>query len=335
MIVCPACGSESVKSVKFRVNASEAAQHFVLAESDPSRYERLVKKISALWNGNECALLKCDDCRFGFAWPFVAGDGEFYNLAYPHTDYPKDKWEYAMTAAAVLELDTAGKRILEVGSGFGYFLDKVCPRYFEQANVLAVEYNEVAIRRLKSRGYSVCHHDITSPAFDSEHGPLDYVFMFQVLEHMDSLDTLGERLRHITAPGAHLFVAVPNPVRIEFNERHDSLIDMPPNHISRWSKTAMVAFTERMGWEVSALQVEPFDWRRFVRQDLVYSHMRRSQKSGTLTNRIRSKTRTRWRRIEEAGLAMLFVPARLAVWVEAATFRESLGGSIWAHLRRR
>lgn len=335
MIACPACQSHEAKAVRFIVTAAVAAQHFVLREGDHARHAKLVSNISTLWRGNECAVIQCGDCGLAFSSPFVAGDSEFYKLAYPRPNYPTEKWEYQTTVEALAKLDTDGKLVLEVGAGFGHFLETICPQYINPANVLAVEYNETARRRLAFHGYKVSQHDIRSSAFDTIDQPFDYIFMFQVLEHLDSLDMLVERLRLITTQGAHVFIAVPNPLRIDFNERHKSVLDMPPNHISRWSEKAIGALWGSRGFEVVQMRLEPFTWKEFIKQDLVYSHLRRSQRAGSVANRVRSRQSTTLRRMAEAGLTLLFAPARLRVWAEAASARKSLGGSMWVQLRRK
>lgn len=334
MITCPLCQAVRPTTQKFVVRQDEAAQHFVLAEGDSVRHHRLAMHIGSLWNASSCEVVECAECNLGFAWPFVAGDGEFYNLAYPHSDYPKAKWEFSMTVGALGKLGRHGGRALEIGSGFGYFLDQVSPIFFERGDIVAVEYNDFASRRLRDHGYTVVQDDVRSAAFASYEKAFDRLFMFQVLEHMDKLDELAKRLRFLSREGADLFIAVPNPTRIEFNERHGSLLDMPPNHISRWSRKSLAAFGARAGFDIVDFQEEPMSWKSFVKQDLVYSYMRRSQRSGSLENRLRSRPRTSTRHFQEAALAFFGSPTRLGAWTAAVTTKVSLGGSIWAHLRK-
>ncbi|MCY7305791.1 MAG: class I SAM-dependent methyltransferase, partial [Rhodoferax sp.] len=281
-MTCPVCGAAArLTGAIPSFTAVAAAQHFVLAEEDGDRNRKLAEHIAALWRSTSCQLATCTKCELGFAWPFVAGDGEFYNLAYPHSDYPMNKWEFSETVDALRLLPTKGMQALEIGSGFGYFLEMVSPRFFDAANVMAVEYNDVARKRLLAKGHEAVGLDIRSSHFDQYQSRFDFVFMFQVLEHMDGLAALAGRLRYLTKPGAGIFLAVPNAARIAFNEEHASLRDMPPNHISRWTPAAFEAFASLINCEVSASQLEPMSWRNFLRQDLVYAHMRRAQRHGT------------------------------------------------------
>ena len=333
MINCPACGSSAISSeIKLSVSAEESAQHFVLAEGDKERHSQLVKHISSLWKEPKCEIRECNACTLEFAWPFVAGDGVFYNLAYPHVDYPKVRWEWSRTVDILSKLDTKGKKGLEIGSGFGYFLDLVCPRFFKYSDMVAIEYNEVAALRLREKGCSVFGQDIREPKFNEFENSFDFVFMFQVLEHMDNLQALFAQLKTITREGAHLFIAVPNSARTAFNENNKSLLDMPPNHISRWSANAFKSLAEKSGLDLLAIAEEPMSFFDFIKQDLIYSHMRRSQVPGSLSNRVRSKPRSRLRRMEEAFLTLLYSPTRFGTWAKAFG-RKNLGNSILVHLR--
>jgi SAM-dependent methyltransferase len=335
MINCPVCGSTNISpKVKLSVRAEEAAQHFVLGEGDKERHARLSDHIHGLWKSPQCEIRTCNACELDFAWPFVAGDGVFYNLAYPHVDYPKARWEWDKTVDILGSLDTHGKRGLEIGSGFGYFLDLVSPRYFECGDMVAIEYNGVAADRLREQGFTAFAQDIREPQFDQYQGHFDYVFMFQVLEHMDNIPALFERIKLITRNGAHLFIAVPNAVRTTFNEANKSLLDMPPNHISRWSDQAFVSLAKMTGFDVLEIMQEPMSFVGFIKQDLIYSHMRRSQVSGSLSNRVRSKPRDKLRRFEEAALTLMHSPSRFAVWAKALG-QQNLGSSTFVHLQRK
>lgn len=335
MINCPACGSTNIASeIKLVVSAAEAAQHFVLAESDAERHGRLTEHIQRLWMRPQCEIRRCNACTLDFSWPFVAGDGIFYNLAYPHVDYPKARWEWEKAVKSLGKLDTEGRRGLEIGSGFGYFLDMVSPRYFNASDMVAIEYNGIAADQLRAKGFSVFQQDIREPRFKEFEGSFDYVFLFQVLEHMDNISLLFERIKLVTRPGAHVFIAVPNAVRTEFNEKNNSLLDMPPNHISRWSNQSFISLAEKTGFDLLEITQEPMSFTSFIRQDLVYSHMRRSQVSGSISNRVRSKPRNKIRRLEEAALSLIYSPTRFVTWAKALK-EKNLGSSTFVHLRRK
>jgi SAM-dependent methyltransferase len=334
-ILCPVCQAACTGAALRHFSAQAAAQHFVLAEEFPEQHARLLDHIRLLWRGDSCALHACRQCGLQFAWPFVAGDGLFYNLAYPYSDYPKQRWEFDETFRVLQQLPQPQGKVLEIGAGFGYFLRKLAPQIVAVKNVLAIEYNDRARQVLAGLGYAAHGVDVRHSVFDVHRGQVAAVFMFQVLEHIDDLDALMQRLRELLMPGGRIFMAVPNIQRINYNESNGALLDMPPNHISRWTEAAFQALAQRFDCELLEHRVEPTSWRNFMRRDLVYSHMRRAQRSGSWTNRIRAQRRTPLRVALEGVLAAGAAPARAASWMQARAQGVALGDSVLVQLRAR
>ena len=76
---CPLCTQPAAAASEVSYSAAEAAQHFVLAEEYPQRNAELKAQIATLWSRNDCRMYACRSCALTYAWPFVAGDGHFYN----------------------------------------------------------------------------------------------------------------------------------------------------------------------------------------------------------------------------------------------------------------
>lgn len=333
MVSCPVCRSDNA-ALLGGVSSEAAAQHYILREEYPDRHVALRVLIENLWRSSHCELRQCDDCGFGFAWPYVAGDSEFYNLAYPTVGYPRTKWEYERTVQELRQVATDGMIALEIGSGFGFFLDKVCPRFVAPDRVVAVEYNEKCRDLLKAKGYRTMAVDVRQDDFSRFKSQFDLVFMFQVLEHMDGLDALMDRLRLLAAPGCHIFIAVPNARRIAFNEQNGGLLDMPPNHIGRWTPRAFEAIAARFGLSMVASDLEPVRPTAFLKADLCYAYLRKAQVRGSRANRLRSMPRSRWRTLREIAAIVGYAPTRLAAWRAGWAQPRELGELLWVHLRR-
>jgi hypothetical protein len=329
---CPVCHSDST-TLLGEVSSAEAAQHFVLREADPERYLALDALIARLWRATRCELRRCGACGFGFAWPYVAGDGRFYNLAYPSVGYPSAKWEYARTLEALRPLATQDMMALEIGSGFGLFLDKICPRFVKPGNVVAVEYNETSRAALARKGYQAMAVDVRHAEFLRFRSRFNLIFMFQVLEHMDELDALMERLKFLAAPDCHIFIGVPNSRRIAFNEQNGGLLDMPPNHIGRWTPRALEIIAQRLGLVMTASEVEPVELATFVKGDLYFAYLRRAQVAGSIANQVRSLPRNRARTLLEMAVIAASAPSRLTAWWAGYRQVHELGDTLWVHLR--
>jgi SAM-dependent methyltransferase len=322
---CPVCHSGESRKV-YDLSAAEAAQHFVLREQSADRNRQLEMHIRRLWAADHCSIHRCAVCGFGFAHPYIAGDVAFYNLAYERTGYPGDKWEYRRTLEELSSMGFLGRRILEAGSGFGMFLDRIANRYVPRSGITALEYSDQAIEVLRQKNYSVLQQDLRTMDMP---GPLDAIFLFQVLEHLDGLDRLFARLAELLCDGGALFIAVPNPKRMWFNEENGSLLDCPPNHIGRWSPDALRTIGSRHGLRLERHETEPFSLRDFIVEDIKYFYLRRSQRPGTLANRSRAHRSATGGKAAEVLVAAAQAPLRMPTWLKAAR-ASGLGGSLWA-----
>jgi 2-polyprenyl-3-methyl-5-hydroxy-6-metoxy-1,4-benzoquinol methylase len=332
MTICPACGSGSTAKL-FEVTADEASRHFLNPRQNPDRSRKLTSHLSDLWGSNTCDIRKCADCGFGFADPFVAGGVEFYNLASAYPSYPTMKWEYARTIEELAGLSTDGKTVIDVGAGFGYFLDRVKNKFFRTSDISAVDYNETSQSVLASKGFKTFSSDVRADSFDPLKETFDFICMFQVFEHMDQVDEVFARLKFLLKPQGTVFIAVPNENRTYYMESHGSLIDMPPNHIGRWTKEAFDAICRRHGLQLTKCQREPFNLLRFLKQDIVNSFLRKGEKPGSLTEFVRALPRSKAQRIAQGLTALALSPSRLPAWAYGVRNASTLGGSsLWARI---
>jgi SAM-dependent methyltransferase len=332
---CPACLSEST-TLLYNLSSEESAQLLVIREGPHrDRHTALVSLIERGWGGSDCAVRQCDECGFGFAHPFVAGNAEFYNVAYPTLSYPAMKWEYARTIKALRSLPTRNATAMDVAAGHGFFLDLCVPEFFHADNATATEFNEESSSLLESKGYRVRSADIRSNAFDDMRGTLDFIFMFQVLEHLDDVDTLFARLHELSATNGNIFIAVPNVRWIRYREENGSLRDLPPTHIGRWTRGAFSSIAARHGLAVNDAEVEPFSPLKFMAEDLVFSHFARSHRPGSVANRARSIKSDTSRRMAEALEAVVMAPRRAGALARGIRARNEMGGgAFWVHLTK-
>ena len=330
---CPACGGVEA-DLLHEVDSREAAQHFVLAEAEPERHRALERHIRALWGGRRCRVLACRACGFGHAAPFVAGDARFYDLAYRRTHYPTDKWEYRETRRALAALPRPPRTLLEVGAGDGAFLRSVVPSRFAPGAALATEFSDYGRRAIAALGVRCEPVDVRAlpAALD---GTFDLLCLFQVLEHLYRLDQVFDRLAALASDRATLVVAVPNQAELAFRERHGALLDMPPNHLSRWNREALRRVGARHGWRLVEHHVEEAPLLARARRLLEYRYLRAAQRRGSVPNRIRRLTASPLRKALDAAWLAVTLPGALpALWALAAAPRELGGDSQWARFER-
>jgi 2-polyprenyl-3-methyl-5-hydroxy-6-metoxy-1,4-benzoquinol methylase len=325
---CPLCQSDKLAE-GYQVTAAEAAQHWRLAEAEPLIHEQLRSHISALWRGSSATAMHCPECDLGFTHPFVAGDATFYAKAFGQSGYPKDRWEYGRTLDS-LDGDIATLRVLEIGAGTGQFLEQLTAKGLPHANVVATEYNEIAAATLESKGFQV--YDDLSELGRSD-TKFDLICMFQVLEHCDEIQKLFRTLRGMLSPSGTLAASVPNGELVRFQEAHGSLLDMPPNHISRWSMRSLECLASHTAFELVEVRTQPFAWLNFIRQDIEYAYRRKAQIGSSIARRLLHLRHSNAGRIANMAAAGLLAPARVPTWLRALRRRAGLGATHWARMK--
>lgn len=329
---CPICGGTGGDQLA-AYDTCDAAQAFVPRRLDPERHAALARKLFLLWHGARCTLRRCDSCDLIYADPFVSGDAEFYRLAYFHASYPEQKWEYNRTRQALRERHLSRPRVLEIGAGTGAFLRQMLDEGCAPTSLQAFEFSESGRAAIERLGISCLAADLRIVDFDQT---FDIVCMFQVLEHLDDFDGVFKALTRIVRPGGHVFIATPNAAWISLNEARRLLLDMPPNHISRWSPASFAALARRFGWQLAACELEPVSRTRnavrmfsdrYVR--LVTEESRWESRAAELAMRADSRAVAR---LIKAGAA-LTSPGCLSAALRA-TVVPAISPNIWTHLIR-
>jgi len=136
---------------------------------------------------------------------FLRGDND---ALFGYADYVAERFnkqkEYARIARELRGRLGAGRpRLLEVGCGFGYFLDVAFEEGFD---VTGVEFNGFAVDRLRRKyAFPILHGALE--AIDLEAGAFDAVVMLDVIEHLrDPFGALA-RLHGALSPGGALVIS--------------------------------------------------------------------------------------------------------------------------------
>ena len=327
---CPVCGGSKASNL-WTVTSSEAAQHFILREKNQARNRKLALHVEHLWKRDMCSVVRCERCDFCYAFPYVAGDGIFYDLAYDHNSYPGWKWEFQVTLDILKKQVRPEYRLLEIGSGDGAFVRRLLSTGFSREAIVCTEYSVHGRGKIEALGIHCLNEDIRTVSRDQFSEPFDSICLFQVLEHLDRLDDLFRTLHDLLASDGSLFLAVPNSRRIEFNESHGALLDMPPNHVGRWNRQCFEQMAKGSGFRLEAYATEPFGFFPAWKQLAYYRFLRSAQRSGSLANRIHRISHRRLRKFMEIGAVAL-----TAAWSfpTAITMTPDMGNSQWAHFIR-
>jgi SAM-dependent methyltransferase len=312
--ICPVCQSPCTGRPMYRYTASQAAAHFCPPTRDADRFMRLGNCIRRLWEGNECVVLRCENCGFGFGQPFVGGDEEFYSILHEQKDYPAWRWDYDVAIREAVD-KCAGGKILDVGAGLGMFLRGLGSRW----ECYAVEGSEVTRCELEASGIKVVR-DLADAVRDHA-GTFQVVTLFQVLEHIAEFDVVLEQCRKLLAIGGRMVVTVPDGDAMIRQERVTGCHDMPPNHINKWTPESISRVLRRKGFECSQPICEPASWRS-VKANL---HLRVSADANNPNSLAAQVYRIHSRPLRIAAMSLLGGPALLRMLPYGRQLR--LGGA--------
>ena len=320
---CPGCAANDPLD-DWLFSLPEVTAHFVRPWVEPVRFAELSDCIRSLWGTNQVALVRCGACGLRSANPFVAGNAKFYALAYGRESfhsYPGWRWEYQLTREAIPKSGT----VLEIGAGDGAFQRGLIGAGISPSRLYATEYSAIGRDALESLGVSVTSTDLR------ELPPAGHAVVcgHQVFEHLDDLDGVFRAFDSLTAPKGIVALSVPNGATIARTEASRGEIDMPPNHVSTWQKTAFQAAGIRRGWKIVDYREEPAS-RLGAAKSLAKSKVFRSrQKRTSLTARLEQIAPSADIRY---GLMALSAAAQLpAAYLKSS---KPSGGAIWVLMSR-
>lgn len=196
-------------------------------------------------------LFTCKSCGFGIFIPTVVGTDEFYQElsgAGLGSYYSRETWEHRQALNDLKEY----RSILEVGSGAGYFLERLKQQGKE---VQGVELNAAAAAFARRREVPVEAASIEN--FASKHRErFEAVCLFQVIEHVAApLDFLSHALTCLKS-GGRLILCVPNMAGI-LGKMDPIVTNVPPHHVTRWTPEALGLLERHFPLKLVALKYEP------------------------------------------------------------------------------
>lgn len=214
--------------------------------------------------------------------------------------------------------------------GFGLLLDKIADKHVPRNGIVALEFSSAGMDVFRKKSSFALQQDVR--VADLESG-FDVIFLFQVVEHMDSLDRLFCRIRDLLVPRGRVFISVPKGRKADFQEQSGSLLDMAPSHIGRWSCSAFEIMGARQDW-----RCRPSIWSHFHLGVSSYRTLRTAICGGPKTwnsgELVALQTQWKMREVDRSRLCCCLAPLRVPVWIKAARVGHVIGGSFWVEFRR-
>ncbi|MDH3973167.1 MAG: class I SAM-dependent methyltransferase [Deltaproteobacteria bacterium] len=220
----------------------------------------------------EICLYRCKKSRLDFFYPVSASGGPELYKKLQNFDwfYMPEKWEFD---EALKDLKDGG-RLLEIGCGRGFFIEKVLNQ-FPEIMAKGIESNGDALVEPLEKGLPVEMARTTDLIERKE--LFDAVCSFQVLEHISSPRSFFDDVLKLLKPGGLLILCVPN--KESFIKHQFNLLDMPPHHMTRWSLTTFKFLENIFPLKLEKASFEPLadyhiDWYLQTYKDFIRHKVR-------------------------------------------------------------
>ena len=151
---------------------------------------------------------------------------------------------------------TKGKRLLDIGSGTGYFLNHMKQNGF---TVIGVEIDDSA-RKATLKNFNI---KVNPPATFLE-GQLsekvDVISLWHVLEHLHDMDGYMQSMHRQLADNGFVLIAVPNHTSYDAQHygKHWAAYDVP-RHLWHFSPKTVAKLAEKNGFKVVGQKRLPLD----------------------------------------------------------------------------
>lgn len=212
---------------------------------------------------------ECFNCKFAFTQdpPNAFHAGRYYdNVAYvEHSDsssglifsiYHHARKFMLRFKQRMIKNASSGKKLLDVGSGSGYFLNHMKSSGYE---VRGVEISETA-RKLCHEKFGISNHTPEDFVQLKIEGKYDVITLWHVFEHVYEYDEYFNSFRNYLSKEGKLIIAMPNKRCFEasYYKKYWNGYDTP-RHLWHFTHKTFVSFANQRGFSVSKIKKLPLD----------------------------------------------------------------------------
>jgi len=196
---------------------------------------------------NDLEYMLCKECDLRFYKPMITGDENFYNALQKFDWYYMDNKKEFKYAIDVIKSDD---EVLEIGSGSGGFLKQISAKRF-----VGLELSQEAIKIAAERSIRL-ENEIIEDHARNHKDHYNVVCSFQVLEHVNNPHSFLQSAVDVLKSGGIMIVAVPS--EDSFLKYTETVLNMPPHHVTRWSDKILENITKIFGLQLLEIYHEKF-----------------------------------------------------------------------------
>ena len=242
------------------------------------KYKALGISVSRFFlNMQNIELRKCNATGYRFYYPeTIFGDDKFYEeLQKTFNDYYVNaRWEHIIS----LNLIKKDDRVLEVGSGSGFFLKQLKNAGI---NATGLELNSHAVKEGQSKGLNIINQ-LLDEHVKENNGKYDVVCSYQVLEHIYDVRGYFENALRALKPGGKIIIGVPNNNPFIFKHDIYHTLNLPPHHAGLWNKQTFQNIGDHFPLQLESTFIEPLSELKQWYQVQVQHHQEHNRFLGSL-----------------------------------------------------
>jgi SAM-dependent methyltransferase len=184
-------------------------------------------------------IFECEECGFGWPDPLpTAEDLDRFYSTYTRvhlSDSKINRPEHLRIATTLRQLSPGGRTLLDVGCGYGQFLDAAREQGFQ---TFGLDVNPTRVNHAAARGHQVSQEMLTAASFGGR--KFDVVVLSHVIEHLRDPKSLLQTIHEVLVPKGMLYIGCPN-----FGGLHATLAHSryhhycPPEHIAFFSAESL------------------------------------------------------------------------------------------------
>lgn len=201
----------------------------------------------------EFTLYRCPVCDLVYSFPMRAMTPGEYGKMYEGEGF-HDEFATALGNGHAKFLKRnkplpGSEELLDVGTSTGLFVHAAATKGFR---ALGIDTDARAIDVGKRIFPNINLENCSLEQVFSRGKKYNYVTLFEVLEHVSEPRKLIEEAKNMLHPGGKLTVFVPNRNRTPklYKEMIVRGIDLPPHHLSKWSKKSLVNLYKVSGFKI-------------------------------------------------------------------------------------
>jgi hypothetical protein len=181
---------------------------------------------------------------------------------------------------------------------------------------------------LKQAGFRTLSLSLQELAREEGHASYAVICLFQTLEHMADVQGAFGAITRLLSLDGHVFISVPARAATEVQEELTGYLDLPPNHVGRWTRSAFEAITQQHGLEVVEWELEPAALPVLAWRLAVYAVQAKAYDEESLAGRVNA-VQNRWiRGPAKRVVALAYMPRMLASWRRLSPKIQ------WVHIQR-